>query len=653
MVWKDGLLQKLRNLGITNRMHDWIADFLSDRTIQVRVGIELSTKKTLENGTPQGSVLSPILFLVMFNDIPESEGGVELSMFADDCAIWKGGRNLQHNSKQLQKYFDRFQLWCDEWGFRISKTKTTAVVFTNGNQKNVHLKIKKDDIRIETTVKFLGMIFDQRLTWNDHIKYIVQRCNNRLNILRSLTGTEWGAEKRTMVMLYRTLIRSVIDYGSIAYDTASKSSKNLLNIIQAKSLRICCGAMLMTPVAALQLDCGETPLDLRRQELQLQYAAKLEANRDNPTGSIIQDCWQNHEKYPVGKEPFATKTNRLHKIDGLEKIALENEYSNTPFWKQTEISVDSMLAEKRITISDAESMKKETERKISEYQGTIQVFTDASVQANGRGGIAIHAPSLQTKRRHRISDHSTVFSAEASAILQGLQCLEEHQVLQNSVIFSDCLDVINSLILATPKTSPHLIQRIRETIHKLQQRNNIRITVVWIPGHIGIPSNEAVDKEADAATRNDDVEIPLPVSMKEVKENVQRHVDILWQKRWSECVKGKEYRDLEPIVSRKIKFGGSNRRREVIMTRLRLGKAGLNHYLQQINKHESGLCNSCHMPETIEHFILECSGNEEMVREIRRKCNEAGIELNLTNILSHKSLLEIVVDHIINIKRTI
>ena len=105
--------------------------------------------------------------------------------------------------------------------------------------------------------------------------------------------------------------------------------------------------MLMAPVIALQIDCGETPLDLRRQELQLQYASKLEANRDNPTKSIIQDCWQNHGKYPIGKEPFTTKTNCIHQIDGKKKFALENEYSNTPFWKQTEISIDCTLAQRK------------------------------------------------------------------------------------------------------------------------------------------------------------------------------------------------------------------------------------------------------------------------------------------------------------------
>ena len=62
MIWHEGLLQKLRKIGIQDEMYERISQYLQDRTIQVRVGNELSERVRLENGTPQGSVLSPILF---------------------------------------------------------------------------------------------------------------------------------------------------------------------------------------------------------------------------------------------------------------------------------------------------------------------------------------------------------------------------------------------------------------------------------------------------------------------------------------------------------------------------------------------------------------------------------------------------------------
>ena len=101
MIWKDGLLYKLRKLGIENEMYRWIDDFLTDRTIQVKIGNELSDVIKLENGTPQGSVLSPVLFLIMINDLPDPEDEVKLSIFADDCSIWRSGRNLEYDASIL------------------------------------------------------------------------------------------------------------------------------------------------------------------------------------------------------------------------------------------------------------------------------------------------------------------------------------------------------------------------------------------------------------------------------------------------------------------------------------------------------------------------------------------------------------------------
>jgi hypothetical protein len=78
MIWKDGLMHKVRNLNITNNMYNFIKDFLSKRTIQVKVGDDLSDTVELENGTPQGSVLSPLLFLIMINDFPTTENKVKM-----------------------------------------------------------------------------------------------------------------------------------------------------------------------------------------------------------------------------------------------------------------------------------------------------------------------------------------------------------------------------------------------------------------------------------------------------------------------------------------------------------------------------------------------------------------------------------------------
>lgn len=92
MMWREGLLIQICKLGVRGRMYRWIMDFLKGRQIQVRIGEVYSERFLVENGTPQGSIVSPLLFSLMINDVfDDIEGGLGCSLFADDGAIWKRG----------------------------------------------------------------------------------------------------------------------------------------------------------------------------------------------------------------------------------------------------------------------------------------------------------------------------------------------------------------------------------------------------------------------------------------------------------------------------------------------------------------------------------------------------------------------------------
>ena len=86
-------------------------------------------------------------------------------------------------------------MWCDTWGFTINTDKTVEILFSNNPtalDNMDKLMINNKPLKIEKSVKFLGLIFDQKLTWNDHIKYIENKCNKRLNLMRSVAGNSWG-----------------------------------------------------------------------------------------------------------------------------------------------------------------------------------------------------------------------------------------------------------------------------------------------------------------------------------------------------------------------------------------------------------------------------------------------------------------------------
>ena len=166
MLWRDGILIKLKKLGIGGKMYNWISSFLTDRTVQVKISDMLSSCRKLDNGSPQGSPLSPLLFLIAINDLPDMLDDVETSLFADDSAIYRstGSHQLNHTADIVQKNLNAVQTWCDKWGFRMSTSKTVAVLFTCDRQLKSKLQpitINGQPIKVDNAAKFLGVYFDE------------------------------------------------------------------------------------------------------------------------------------------------------------------------------------------------------------------------------------------------------------------------------------------------------------------------------------------------------------------------------------------------------------------------------------------------------------------------------------------------------------
>jgi len=142
------------------------------------VGDATSQRYILENCAAQGSIISPLLFIIMINDLPDSLHDVESSLLADDSCIFKSDRNLKHIIKYIQDNLNRIAEWCNLWGFKISLDQTVAVFFSHRALIGIQLSLNNQPVKIDTKAKFLGLNFDciRKLSWHDHINYIQQKC---------------------------------------------------------------------------------------------------------------------------------------------------------------------------------------------------------------------------------------------------------------------------------------------------------------------------------------------------------------------------------------------------------------------------------------------------------------------------------------------
>ena len=170
-VWKEGLLLKVRRSGIGGKMFTWIKSFLYKRSARVALDNQLSVSVKMREGVPQGGVISPLLFLIYINDITNAiPRHVSNSLYADDLALWSTAEHAITATYRIQKTVEQIQVWTDNWGLQINKSKTVATV-----KDKVKLKAGDEYLPQIDIPTFLGVKLDPRLTWKPHLEEIEAR----------------------------------------------------------------------------------------------------------------------------------------------------------------------------------------------------------------------------------------------------------------------------------------------------------------------------------------------------------------------------------------------------------------------------------------------------------------------------------------------
>ena len=206
-VWHNGLRFKIFQLDLPTKMTRWLSDFLVGRLIQVNVNSFFSSQISPKAGVPQGSVLSPLLFLIYVNDLPTPHHKQNsLSQFADDTAQWAFSRNVRIAAKLLQQDLLTLAMWCAKWRIKLNPVKTKVIIFSRSalaRKTELNLKLYGEILKIYPQVKFLGITFDSQLNFKKHFEDILDRCNTRYHRLRLLVNKKWGPSPATLIQIYK------------------------------------------------------------------------------------------------------------------------------------------------------------------------------------------------------------------------------------------------------------------------------------------------------------------------------------------------------------------------------------------------------------------------------------------------------------------
>ncbi|GFT67541.1 probable RNA-directed DNA polymerase from transposon BS [Trichonephila clavipes] len=468
-VWRQKLVHTIQGTGINGKALLWINDFLRGRKFSVRFNGALSESRRMWAGVPQGSVLSPLLFLIFMNTIHHHiHPDTNIACYADDIAIWHSHNDITESEKALN---------------------TTLKELSN----------QKVDLPT-----YLGVTLDPELRFSKHIEQTTNKALGKLNILRKLCGTSWGSRPQTLKSTFCTVIRPVLEYATPIWTPASISVKRKLDSVQHRAAKIIIGAVSSTNNEKAEQECGLPPLESRRKLATIKFTNKLRSYGLDHISRRVFDKW---------KHSTRLKRSSTLQLDSEFRKELNLDHSSLEFLQEPLIPKKT---HQRILVSNwncCSHVPKKEDPVTLRQKGleTIAIlsqdnfaiaYTDGSSDrslSNGGAGIILLLPD-GNNYKHKINTGiiASNFTSELVAIREALLLYQQNPHVIDSteglVIFSDSKSAIEAIRNGETNISCDIITL-------LEQLHNKRKSCIlqWIPAHVNIEGNECADSLAKEA----------------------------------------------------------------------------------------------------------------------------------------------------------
>ena len=614
-TWRHGILKAIYSAGLRGELPLFIQAFLARRFFKVRVGSTLSDSQCQEEGVPQGSVLSVTLFALAINTVTSViPPDVLHTLFVDDLSISVAGTRMAMVERKLQLTIDKIIEWADTNGFKFSMSKSVIIHFCRirGVHPDPDLYIKGQRIPCVQETRFLGLIFDQRLTWVSHLKYLKNACCSAMNILKVLAHTSWGADRKTLLNLYKALIFSKLSYGCEIYSSATPSRLKTLDSVHHAGIRLATGAFRTSPIPSLLVDAGELPLDMYRQSSMLRYWYRLQRLPDSLVFKTVtrETNFRFYEEHPKSPQPFGFRVKQiLLNLDLTRDKVLPFKISTTPPWILPEVDFCKYFSGFKKEMTDAEAHSIFMEH-VADHSDSNFVFTDGS---KSNAGVGFGVFSNDFNRRGALPLTASIFTAELYGILSAVEKIASMDE-GDFVIFCDSKSVLQALS-SFNSTNP-LVLSILQWIFIIKSRG-LEICFCWVPAHVGVLGNEKADEIAKQAAAE---LLPRrsPLLYRDFYPQIRVAVHNLWQEEWSQ-IEINKMKEITSVIS-PWKYSNMPRRWETALCRLRIGHTFLtNKYL--ISGDPQPHCDDCLVPLTVRHLLVECPS----LGDIRRQYLSEGL----------------------------
>jgi len=458
-------------------MVKWVASFLSNREVAICLDGRISDSRPVENGIPQGSPISPALSILYASPVYEEFQSrlaaryvlqappatkltpTALAGYIDDVNLYTSSTSLQQNVIALLADFIVVLRILHILGLSVDFVKCELTHFTRKHNitfPDITLPGPDGDIVIthRGIMKWLGITFDSKLLFNEHVKTATNKAENIAKGLTMLGNTVRGLHQRLLRTVYGACVRSVMTYASPVWWDGKKKHANKLTWVQNACLRHICAAFRTTPIHALETDSAIPPIPLVLEHLSSNAASRLHKLAcTSPIHLRIPQEWHGYDcAYPAPPLPpdkFHPRSRKPPKTTCLTKLALRSSpriphidiFTISP-WAQTTATFSPRLLIRSMNVDDDKEKAAAAHIKhIRTFQSDpshILAYSNGSLrkdeigqQSAGAGWAGYHGPHEVFHGSKPLGPYVEIYDAEATAINAALKAATDYATGNN------------------------------------------------------------------------------------------------------------------------------------------------------------------------------------------------------------------------------
>jgi ribonuclease HI len=624
------LAHNLRKRRINITYVAWILSCLEDRATTLIVGSYTRERAPTATGIPQGSPMSPVLYIFYNADLVEEidEEPTNAFGYIDDINALACSRTVEENCRKLETAYGKASRWANTHASLWAPKKFGLVHFTPpsrreeareaaraaagtpGTDHGPSVTLEEYVVKAKPAAKYLGVLLDRHLSLEIHLEHVSAATTKRLQAISALGGSTWGLTTRDLRRVYTACVAPIALYACSAWLApnlrGSKGRYNrqirLLDSIQKNAAKAISGGFRTVAKDAFNAELQLMPMKYRAELLTTTSMARIASSPIYPhiAGKRAHHSRQNQawrSPLDLAEEGFLLNT-------GIDPQDLETRhpFPIPPWWRPPQIYIEKNPLDSMIN----------HEKCIAITPHHWRIYTDGS-GINGHVGASATCPQNQTQKQAYLGTDKeyTVPIAELVGLALALEIAKEATGRQIDV-FVDSQGALTTLRKPRQASGQDLVRRIIEALKEMQGR----VTFHWIVAHSGIPGNEEADRLAKEATgwRRDGGSgpraptYPMKPPMSTISRWAKNKAKEQWKREWPASRHGSTLRQLLPRLDNKSiqLYNGLTKNLSSVLIQMRTGKIRLGAYLYSIRVNDTDVCQCGEAPQTVAHVLMDC-----------------------------------------------